>query len=255
MIKVFKSKNLEGSGINHGFFGRRGGVSKGIYESLNVGLGSDDVKSDVLENRKRVAEYMGVEPQNLITLFQCHSPKVIILDHQNKNHPSAEADALVTKEKGLAIGILTADCTPVLFSDHTAGVIGAAHAGWQGALSGILNNTIEIMEKLGATRENIKAAIGPAISQKSYEVGPDFRDQFMKTNESFQTFFVANTKGRFQFDLVGFNLLKLKEMQIESVENLNMDTYSNPYDFFSFRRTTHLEEPDYGRQISVIIGA
>ncbi len=253
MIKSFRDKSLNHSALEHGFFGRRGGTSKGIYQGLNVGLGSDDNKDDVYTNRLLLTNELGITPSKLHTLYQIHSNKVICLEKEDDICKDIEADGMVTNLKGHALGILTADCTPVLFADTKARVIGAAHAGWQGALSGILENTVLAMEKLGAKRPNIKAVIGPCIYQINYEVGLEFRRKFLNINPEFDPLFKKNDKGLFQFDLMGFNFLNLKRARIGSAKCINLDTYAMEDDFFSFRRTTHRSESDYGRQISIIL--
>jgi polyphenol oxidase len=253
MINVFEDESLKGSKISHGFFSRHGGHSTGIYKGLNVGLGSNDEIATVNKNRSLVANHMDIELSHLQTLYQIHSNKVITITNNTPFKKPVKADAMVTNVPGQALGILTADCTPVLFADFNAGVIGAAHAGWKGALGGVLTNTISAMEKLGAKRLNIKAVIGPSISQDSYEVGSEFRDVFLDKSPSYDAFFKPNINNKYQFNLVGFNEKMLQDAQIESVENLNLNTYSMEDDFYSFRRTTHRDEPDYGRQISVIL--
>ncbi|TCT40198.1 peptidoglycan editing factor PgeF [Martelella mediterranea] len=239
------------SPVRHGFFTRQGGVSRGIYESLNCGNGSDDIKAHIAENRRRVADWFGTKPEFLINLHQHHSADVITVD-QPLTGERPKADALVTRTPGLVLGVLTADCGPVLFADAKNGVIGAAHAGWCGAFGGVLEATVEAMLKLGATRPTIKACLGPTISRHAYEVGPEFKERFCKTSPENDQFFKASeTPDHAYFDLPAFIGTRLNEAGIE-YEILDRCTYRNAADFFSFRRTTHCRESDYGRQISAI---
>ena len=238
-------------GIRHGFFTRRGGVSEGLYRGLNVGLGSDDAREKVEENRRRVSGWFGLAPDRLATVNQVHSPDVVVVDATyDGNRP--KADALVTASPGVILGVLTADCGPVLFADTEAGVIGAAHAGWKGALGGVLENTILAMQSLGARREAITACLGPSISGANYEVGPEFVDRFLAQNADFAVFFRPSSKpGHAMFDLQGLTVKRLTDAGIRA-ESLNICTYADPDSFYSYRRTTHAGEPDYGRQISAI---
>ena len=238
-------------GIRHGFFTRRGGVSEGLYRGLNVGLGSDDAREKVEENRRRVSGWFGLAPDRLATVNQVHSPDVVVVDATyDGNRP--KADALVTASPGVILGVLTADCGPVLFADAEAGVIGAAHAGWKGALGGVLENTILAMQSLGARREAITACLGPSISGANYEVGPEFVDRFLAQNADFAVFFRPSSKpGHAMFDLQGLTVKRLTDAGIRA-ESLNICTYADPDSFYSYRRTTHAGEPDYGRQISAI---
>ncbi len=243
---------LDVAGVRHGFFTRQGGVSSGTYASLNCGPGSRDPAENVAENRARVAEMLGVEAKGLLTLFQKHSAEVVVADKPWKAPP--EADAIVTSKPGLAIGILTADCAPVLFCDAMAGVIGAAHAGWRGALSGIVEATVEAMEKLGASPERIVAAIGPAISQKAYEVGAEFVEQFVAKEPESASFFVTDEgSGEPHFDLVGYVGARLERAGVGTVADLGLCTYCEETRLFSYRRSQHHGEGDYGRQISAIV--
>jgi len=247
-----RSPTLEIQGIRHGFFTRRGGVSDGIYDSLNVGLGSSDSRESVLENRRRVANAMGVLAENLCTVYQCHSPDVITVDAPVDGQ-EIKVDALVTATPGLALGILTADCGPVLFADPEARVIGAAHAGWKGAISGILENTILAMERLGARRENIVAVLGPSISQASYEVGPEFVERLtVETPDNAAYFKPSGREGHALFDLNGYTIDRLERAGV-SATCLGRCTYAEEDLFFSYRRTTHRKEQDYGRQVSAIV--
>lgn len=233
----------------HGFFTREGGVSEGIYTGLNCGPGSGDTPAHIAENRRRVAAHFGQSLGQLCTLYQIHSPEVVTVTEPFTERP--QADAMVTKTPGIVLGILTADCAPVLFADREAGVIGAAHAGWKGARYGVLENTIRAMEALGATRSTIAAVVGPCIAQQSYEVGSEFIVQFLTDDQ--QRFFAPSAKpGHFMFDLTGYVLETLRRANIHNTAAIGVDTYANEAQFFSYRRTTHRKEPDYGRQISAI---
>jgi YfiH family protein len=239
-------------GVRHGFFTRRGGVSSGIYASLNCGPGSRDAAENVAQNRARVAELLGAEPNCLLTLFQKHSAEVVVADKPWKTLP--EADAIVTSKPGLAIGILTADCAPVLFCDAEARVIGAAHAGWRGALSGIVEATVEAMETLGASPKRIVATIGPAISQKAYEVGAEFVDQFVAKEPDSASFFATDEgSGEPHFDLTGYVGARLERAGVGTIADLGLCTYCEESRLFSYRRSQHHGEDDYGRQISAIV--
>ncbi|MEK1929593.1 MAG: peptidoglycan editing factor PgeF [Pararhizobium sp.] len=240
-----------GRAMKHGYFTRAGGVSEGIYRGLNVGLGSNDERSNIHENRARVSAWFGAEPQKLATVHQIHSPDAIIVDG-SYDGARAPADALVTATPGLVIGVLSADCGPVLFADAEAGVIGAAHAGWKGALGGVLESTIDAMISLGARRENIIASLGPSISRRNYEVGSEFIERFLEQDPGYETFFAPSPrKGHAMFDLPGLTIKRLTEACVMA-ENLDICTYADEERFFSYRRTTHRSEPDYGRQISAI---
>jgi YfiH family protein len=255
-LKRLTAPNLTVPGIAHGFFGRDGGVSTGLYESLNCGPGSSDAPEAVAENRRRVAAALaGAETPQLVSLSQIHSPIVHTLPAWGDNQSGRpEGDAMVTATPGLALGILTADCAPVLLVDPGAQVIGAAHAGWKGALGGVLEATLEAMEKLGALRDRIQAVIGPCISQQNYEVGWDFRDRFLKLGLKNRRFFVPSDKeGHYGFDLPGYAAHRLTAAGVGSVTPLGICTYPPENGYFSFRRTTHAGEPDYGRQISAIV--
>ncbi len=239
--------------ISHGFFTRAEGVSEGIYAGRNCGLGSDDLRVHVLENRGRVADDLGVDRHHLLTVHQVHSAQVHTVAQIWEPQTAPQADAMVTNQPGIAIGILTADCAPVLFADHEAGVIGAAHAGWKGALNGILSATIEAMIQLGATREAISSVVGPCISQANYEVGAEFEAGFLDKNVTNKTYFIESARqGHRYFDLTGFVTDQLRTQKLRDVETLNLCTYADPHRFYSYRRTTHAGEPDYGRQISAL---
>lgn len=234
--------------LRHGFFTRKGGASSGIFKGLNCGTGSSDQSQAVQMNRARVAEAMGVE--TLAGVHQVHSADVAVVEAATEDRP--KADALVTRTPGVALTVLTADCQPVLFADAGAGVIGAAHAGWRGALDGVLEATLDAMETLGARRENTAAVIGPAISQRAYEVGPEFFDDFMMQDPDNARFFANGEGDRYLFDLPALGLHKLRQAGIGHAEWTRHCTYSDPDRFYSYRRATHQGEADYGRLIAAI---
>ena len=237
--------------VPHGFLGRRGGVSKGICSGLNVGLGSGDDREAILENRRRAVE--AVAPgARLVTVHQVHSADALVATAPWADDGRPPADGIVTDRPGLALGILTADCTPVLFADPRRGVIGAAHAGWKGAFSGIVEATVAAMESLGARRGEIVAAVGPTIARKSYEVDDAFFRRFTEADPENERFFTGGREGHHQFDLEAYVLSRLAAAGVRRAEALGLDTYSAPDRFFSFRRATHRAEPNYGRQISLI---
>jgi len=236
----------------HGFFTRIGGASAGIFAGLNCGPGSSDQDDVVQMNRHMVAKSLGVTDENLATLYQIHSPKVITLDAPLTG-ARPKADAMVTKTKGLALGILTADCAPILFYDRTSRTIGAAHAGWKGALSGVIGAVIRAMEALGADRQTIHATVGPCISQQSYEVGQEFLEAFIAEGMRYSEFFAQGEGDRYQFDLPRFCLHQLRAEEIGQANWSGHCTYADEERFFSYRRATHRHEPDYGRQISAIV--
>ncbi len=240
------------AGVQHGFFTRRGGASSGIFSGLNCGPGSSDQAEAVRINRGRVAQSMSIAPDRLLSLHQVHSPDVVTVDGTEDWNPRPRADGLVTSTPGLAISILTADCAPVLFADRDASVIGAAHAGWKGALAGITDAVIAAMAALGAERQRIRAVIGPTISQRAYEVGPEFMDRFLDEDEAHARFFAGGRGDRLQFDLPGFLLHRLREAGIADAAWTGHCTFSDPARFYSYRRATHAHEPDYGRLIAVI---
>ncbi|PKQ01711.1 MAG: peptidoglycan editing factor PgeF [Alphaproteobacteria bacterium HGW-Alphaproteobacteria-12] len=242
------------SRVRHGFFTREGGVSKDIYASLNCGYGSNDDGECVRENRARVALKLGAEPEKLLTVYQVHSPEVAIVTEPWTPDAAPQADAMVTAEPRIALGILTADCAPVLFADEKAHVIGAAHAGWKGAIGGVLEETVDAMIRLGAERSRIVAAIGPCISKDAYEVGSDFRDRFMEANAGNDRWFARSpNEGHFMFDLPGYAEARLEAADIGTIAVIGHCTYRDTKRFFSYRRTTHRKEPDYGRQISAVM--
>ena len=246
----FNHPFLASDRMTHGFFGRMGGVSRGIYAGLNCGPGSYDDRAAVTENRRRVAVKMGMEPEQLCTLYQVHSPNVVVVQGPLPS-PAPQADAMVTDMPGVLLGILTADCAPVLFADADAGVVGAAHAGWKGAHGGVIENTVRAMEVLGAKREAIRAVVGPCIGQSSYEVGPEFMERFEEDARD-QFFLRSATPGHFMFDLPAYVVARLRAAGVGNVAVLALDTRSDESRFFSYRRATLQDEPDYGRQISVI---
>lgn len=251
---MFCASTLEScDGIRHGFFTRQGGVSKGVYGSLNCGLGSRDDAENVRQNRALVAETLGVPPERLLTLYQIHSATTVIVD-KPWNGTVSEADALVTRTPGLAIGALTADCAPVLFCDPEARVIAAAHAGWRGALLGIIEATVASMERLGATPERVVAVIGPTISQRAYEVGSDYVERFLAEEPASSPFFMTDDgSGEPHFDLAGYVAERLTRAGVGTVSDLGLCTYCDETRLFSYRRSQHHGEDDYGRQISAIV--
>ncbi len=238
------------AGVRHGFFGREGGVSTGIYASLNAGTGSRDDPKAVAENRARIAASINIAPSHLIGVHQVHSPEAVFVAMPWAGE-RPHADALVTTTPGLALSILTADCAPVLFADASAGVIGAAHAGWKGALSGVLEACVALMRKHGA--RDIAAAIGPCIHQASYEVGPEFMERFVAADSGHGRFFKAGKGDRRLFDLPGFCAARLRATGVERVETLPLDTYALPARLHSHRRSVHEELGDYGRNCSAVM--
>jgi polyphenol oxidase len=236
----------------HGFFTRRGGASSGVFAGLNCGPGSGDQRDMVRLNRARAAAHLGVPPDRLLSLRQVHSAQVVVAGATGWSE-RPEADAAVTDRPGIALGVLTADCAPVLFHDAEAGVIGAAHAGWRGALDGVLEATLEAMERLGASTGRVRAAVGPTISQRAYEVGPEFLERFIDEDPAFSRFFVNGREDRCLFDLPGFVLDRLRAAGVDEAGWIGACTYADPERFFSFRRATHAGESDYGRLISAIV--
>lgn len=239
--------------IRHGFFTRRGGVSQSMYASLNCSFGSRDDAAHVAENRERVRKHLDGRPMGLCTLYQCHSTAVVRVTDPFRSGESPKADAMVSDTPGIALGVMGADCAPVLLADSDAKVVGAAHAGWKGARSGVIESVVDEMIRLGAEHGNILACIGPAIQQRSYEVGSEFRQQFLEDGTDNETFFEASLEpDRFRFDLPGYVESRLASAGIHHVENLRCDTVTEEETFFSYRRATLAGEADYGRQISVI---
>lgn len=247
-LEIITSNSL--APFRHGFFTRKGGASSGIFAGLNCGTGSTDQAEIVLINRARVADAVEVAPEHLATVHQVHSATVVTVDGPLSG-PRPQADGLVTATPGVALAVLTADCQPVLFADPDAGVIGAAHAGWRGARDGVLEATIDAMITLGATRDGIRAVIGPTISQRAYEVGPEFFEDFVAEDSVNSRFFAGGSGDRMQFDLPAYGLHRLRAAGIEA-EWTRHCTYSDADLFYSYRRATHAREVDYGRLISVI---
>lgn len=242
------------AGIRHGFFTRENGTSSGLYASLNCGPGSDDDAQCVTRNRARAMAALDVEPERLCTVHQMHGVEVVVPDGPWSDGERPKADALVTRAANLAIGILTADCAPLLMADHANGVIAAVHCGWKGALGGVVEAALQAMTTLGADRAQIVAAVGPCIAQNSYEVGPEFFDTFTRDDAANEDFFVPSPKDEhWQFDLRGFVGHRLNNAGVERVELLRRDTCAEKAKFFSYRRATHRNEPDYGRQLSAIV--
>ena len=248
-VEVVRARALDG--VAHGFLGRRGGVSAGVHAGLNVGLGSQDDPATIAENRRRAVEAV-LPGARLVTLFQIHSADAVAVVEPFDERLRPHADALVTATPGLALGILTADCAPVLLADRAAGVVGAAHAGWKGAIGGVTDSTIATMERLGARRDRIVAAVGPCIARASYEVDDAFFRRFAEADPENERFFAAGRSGHHRFDLEAYVAHRLAAAGVRTIETLGEDTYSQPDRFFSYRRATHRSEPDYGRQISII---
>ncbi len=248
-VEIARSRLLDG--VPHGFLGRRGGVSTGVCAGLNVGLGSSDDREAIRANRRLAVEAVAPGAQ-LVTLHQVHSGTALVVTAPFPDDARPHADAMVTDRPGLALGILSADCTPVLFADRQAGVIGAAHSGWKGALGGVVESTLAAMETLGARRSDVVAAVGPTIARRSYEVDDGFFRRFTAQDPEHERFFSSGKPGHYQFDLEGFVLARIAAAGVERVEALGLDTYSDPDRFYSYRRATHRGEPDYGRQISLI---
>ncbi|MBR1213812.1 peptidoglycan editing factor PgeF [Bradyrhizobium sp. JYMT SZCCT0180] len=238
-------------GLRHAFFTREGGVSGGIYEGLNGGLGSNDDAAHVAENRRRMAEQMGVAPDRFLSVHQIHSPDAVVATGPWTGD-KPRADALVTRTEGLAIGVTAADCGPILFVDPTARVIGAAHAGWKGALTGVIESTVDAMESLGADRSGMVAAIGPLIRQHSYEVGGEFVERFLDADTGNAAYFIASERaGHSMFDLAGYIRMRLENAGVLMIDDIGVDTYSDER-FYSYRRSVHRKEPDYGRHVHAI---
>jgi YfiH family protein len=257
MLSPLAAENLKAlSGIRHGFFTRQGGVSQGIYASLNCGLGSNDDAENVLENRRRIAHHLGGSGGAVVTLYQEHGTTAREVTSIPPRDALPHADAVISATPGLVVGVLTADCAPVLLADPEAGVVAAAHAGWRGALHGIVESAIAEMERLGARRERIHAAVGPCIGQDAYEVGPEFEAEFLSHDPASRGFFSRRSEmARPHFDLSGFVLRRLYDARIGHATSLATCTCENESLFFSYRRKTKLQEPDYGRQISAIVVA
>lgn len=241
------------AGLRHGFFTREGGVSSGIYKGLNCGLGSDDDRDSVLSNRLFCAKALGVDGHSLVTVHQEHTADVVTVSVPWAAEDAPIADGIVTDKPGIALAILAADCTPVLLADPVARVIAAAHAGWKGAIGGVVENTVDAMTTLGATRNNILAAIGPCIGAASYEVGPEFSARFIEKDRENEKYFNTSVNdGHSYFDIGGFVKDRAIAAGIASVDRIDTDTYADEQRFFSYRRSCHRNEPDYGRQLSGI---
>jgi YfiH family protein len=248
-VEVIRADAL--SGTRHGFLGRRGGVSRGVCAGLNCGLGSDDDHDDVVENRRRAAASVAPDAA-LVTIHQVHSAEAVVATAPWPDDARPHVDAVVTDRPGLVVGVVTADCAPVLLADREAGVVAAAHAGWKGAIGGVLVATIEAMTGLGARADRIAAAVGPTIARASYEVDDRFRAHFLTADPANERFFAGGRPGHWQFDLEGFVVAQLAAAGVGRIEALGLDTYADPDRFYSFRRATHRREADYGRQLSLI---
>jgi polyphenol oxidase len=251
---MIKAEVLALAGVRHAFFTREGGVSTGPYASLNSGIGSADDQAHVAENRARMATALAVEPSHLLTAYQIHSPQVVVAEAPWPAEARPRADGIVTRIPGLAIGVSTADCGPVLLAEPEARIVGAAHAGWRGALTGIVEATIAAMENLGAAREKIHAGLGPMIRQANYEVGGDLIDRFAAEDSESEAFFVpAARAGHALFDLSGYVAARLRRSGIRHIGDVGLCTYADPVLFFSYRRATHRAEGDYGRHLNAIV--
>lgn len=251
MLTIGRLNDL--AAVRHGFFCRTGGVSEGLFTSLNCGYGSGDAPENVTENRSRAMAELELEASRLVTAYQVHSPDVVEVKSPWAREEAPKADAMVTREKGLALGILTADCVPVLFADGEAGVVGACHAGWKGALGGVVAATVGAMTELGAAAERIVAGIGPAIAQRSYEVGPEFPAPFLEQDPLNTDFFCpAQREGHHLFDLKGYVARRLGAAGVRTIQTLPCDTCAEEERFFSYRRSCQRKEPDYGRGLSAI---
>jgi YfiH family protein len=257
-IKPVTARNLASlEGIRHGFFTRNGGVSTGLYASLNCGWGSSDDPDAVSENRRRAGAFLGGDPDSgVVTLYQEHGTNALHVTRRPSREALPHADAVIASTPGLVVGVLTADCTPVLMADPQARIVAAVHAGWRGAINDVVGSAVREMERLGAKRERITAAIGPCIAPAAYEVGADFEATFRERDPSFSGFFErADADAKPHFDLPGFVAMRLREAGVGNVEDVGLCTYANESLFFSYRRKTHRQEGDYGRQISAIVVA
>jgi YfiH family protein len=252
-LEVFTDDTLDHAGIRHGFFTRRGGVSRGLYAGLNAGLGSGDDPADVAENRRRIADVFALTPDRLLTAYQSHTPNVLVVERPFDG-ARPKVDGFVTRTPGLAIGVLAADCAPVLFAAPDAAVVGAAHAGWRGALTGVCEATLAAMEGLGARREAIHATVGPTISQDAYEVGPEFVERFLADDPGNDRFFRAAVEkpGHAMFDLPGYLMSRLETLGLKSARWTGHDTCADAERFFSYRRAVLRGEADYGRMVGAI---
>ena len=254
MLAAIRSPLLEHAKLGHAFFTRQGGVSEGVYATLNGGVGSKDAKVAVGENRRRMAESLGVQPERLLIPFQVHSNLAITVDTPWGADDRPHVDGIATKTRGLAIGVTGADCGTVLFADAASGVVGACHSGWKGALNDVAGATVTAMEGLGAKRSQIVAVLGPTIAQDSYEVGPEFVERFTERDEAFARFFEGSSaEGRSLFDLPAFIAMRCEAAGIAAFQDLGLDTYTDEARFYSYRRTTHRGEADYGRLVAAIV--
>ena len=250
-LPIIQSATLAAAGVKHAFFTRNGGVSEGVYASLNGGVGSSDARENVAENKRRMAETLGVSAERFLVPFQIHSADCLVVDKPWTERP--RCDGLATATPGLVLGVTGADCGMILFADPKAAVVGACHAGWKGALSGVIEATISAMEKLGARRAETIVALGPTIGPNSYEVGPEFFAQFVAQSPEHARFFSPSVKAEHKmFDLPAFIGFRTEQARVASFENLALDTYADETRFYSYRRTTHRKEPDYGRLVSAV---
>ena len=253
-IAPLEAPQLMLPGVAHAFFTRQGGVSTGLYASLNTGVGSQDERAAVLENRARAMRHLGLDAERLATPYQVHGTHVVVVEEPWAPGAGPKADALVTKTQGIAIGVGAADCGPVLLADAQAGVVGAAHAGWKGAFDGVLEAVVAAMETIGAARQQIVAVLGPTISGNAYEVGPEFIQRFFEADRANARFFRPSKRyGRGYFDLPAFILSRLQRLGLADAHDVGLCTYAEEESCFSYRRATHREEPDYGRQLSAIV--
>lgn len=251
---MIQLEELNSGKIRHAFYSRRGGVSGGIYRSLNCGFGSGDERRSVAANRARTMAALDCDAEALFTCNQVHSADVHVIDSDERPEEPPRADAMVTSRKNVALGVLTADCAPVLFADPADGIIGACHAGWRGALNGVIEATVEAMIELGARADNILAAVGPCIGQASYEVGPEFPEPFLEQDRNNAAFFSSGAReGHFQFDLSNYCTSRLSGLGLGEIFRLDCDTCQDEPNFFSYRRSRLRQEPDYGRQLSTIL--
>lgn len=251
MLPVITCDLLDGEGVRHAFFTRQGGVSTGVYATLNGGVGSKDERAHVLENRARMAATLGVKPENFLVPFQFHSADAIVADAPWDVDHRPRADGIVTRTRGIGLGVTGADCGVVLFSDAKGGVIGAAHSGWKGALTGVLEATIARMVDIGAERSRIVAVLGPTIGPDSYEVGAEFVARFVENDAGHATFFrPSRREGHSMFDLPGFISMRMEKAGLAAFRNLGLDTYADEERFYSYRRSVHRGEPDYGRLVA-----
>jgi YfiH family protein len=250
---ALQAQSLALPGVTHGFFTRSGGVSTGVYASLNGGIGSRDAAALVEENKARMARRLGLSAERLLVPYQIHSSEAVTVEAPWSPEARPRCDALATRARGLALGVTGADCGMLLFADPAEGVIGAAHAGWKGALYGVIEATLAAMEALGARRANIHVALGPMIHASSYEVGPEFIERFVAAENAYARFFAPSDKeGHAMFDLAGFILARVEQAEVASFENIGVDTYANEESCFSYRRSVHRGEADYGRHVSAI---